>query len=137
MISHVRPVRFEDVDAARIVFFARFFNYAHDAMERLFDELPGGYSGLIMSRGLGFPAVHVEADYRAPLRYGDAAVIRGWTEKLGTTSAHLAFEMHRQSDGVTLATTRQVHVCTALDGMAKTPFPDDVRAALAAHLLAR
>lgn len=134
MILHLRPVRFEDIDAAQIVFFARFLNYAHDAMERFFDEIPGGYAGLIMKRGLGFPAVHAEADYQAPIRYGETAAIRGVVTKLGTTSAHFSFTFERQSDGVHLATTSQVHVCTDIRAMKKQPFPPDVRAALEKHL---
>ena len=43
MVSLERPIKFEDVDAASIVFFARFLNYAHEAMERFFAPLEGGY----------------------------------------------------------------------------------------------
>ena len=70
-----RPVRFAEVDAARIVFFARYLDYCHDAIEALFGALDGGYAELTMKRGLGVPSVHVEIDYHAPLRYGDVAVI--------------------------------------------------------------
>ncbi len=38
MIVLEREVRFEDVDPAQIVFFARFLSYAHEAMERFFGE---------------------------------------------------------------------------------------------------
>ena len=45
-----RAVRFEEVDAARIVFFARFLNYAHEAMEALLGGLDGGYVRLVNDR---------------------------------------------------------------------------------------
>ena len=46
-------VRFEEVDAAGIVFFARFFNWCHEAMERFFDAITGGYVDLITRRRVG------------------------------------------------------------------------------------
>jgi 4-hydroxybenzoyl-CoA thioesterase len=129
-------VRFEDIDAAGIVFFARFLNYAHDAMERLFDELPGGYAALIMKRGVGFPAVHATTDFKAPIRYGDTARITASVKKLGTTSCHFEFSFTRASDGETIATASHVHVCTSLSTMTKLPLPADVRSALEKHLVA-
>ena len=128
-------MRFEDIDAAGIVFFARFLNYAHDAMERLFDEVPGGYASLIMQRGIGFPAVHATTDFTAPIRYGDTARITATVKKLGTTSLHLDFAFTRASDGASIATTSHVHVCTSLATMTKLPLPADVRAVLEKHLL--
>lgn len=133
MIVHDRTVRFEDIDAAGIVFFARFSNYCHDAMERFFDELPGGYAALIVERKVGFPAVHVDSDFAAPLRYGDVARIEGTVTKLGTTSCHMHFKVMRAKDGALVATARHVHVCADLATMTKLPFPPDVRTALERH----
>ena len=103
-------------------------------MERFFDALPGGYAGLIMERRLGFPAVHVTTDFKAPIRYGDVARITGTVTKLGTTSCHFHFTFTRASDGVAMATATHVHVCTDLATMTKLPLPPDVRTALEAHL---
>jgi len=133
MIDYERPVRFEEVDAAGIVFFGRFSNYCHDAMERFFDALPGGYAALIMDRKIGFPAVHVTSDFKAPIRYGDIARITGVVTKLGTTSCHLGFSITRAKDGVDVATMSHVHVCSDLTTMTKLALPADVRAALETH----
>lgn len=134
MITYDRPVRFEDVDAAGIVFFARFFGYCHDAVERFYDEVDGGYAGLITERKVGFPAVHASSDFKAPIGFGDVARITATVTKLGTTSAHFTFVMTRARDGVEVATLRHVHVCMDLTTRAKLPFPPDVRAALERHL---
>jgi 4-hydroxybenzoyl-CoA thioesterase len=136
MIVLDRPVRFEDVDAAGIVFFPRYLSYCHDAMERLFDAVPGGYVALITRRRIGFPAVHVESDFAAPLRYGDAARIEASVTALGTTSCKLRYAMSRAGDGVHVATVVHVTVSTNLQTMEKLPHPADVRAALEAHLSA-
>jgi 4-hydroxybenzoyl-CoA thioesterase len=130
-----RPVRFEDVDAAAILFFARFFNYCHEAMEGLFSPLEGGYAHLIVARTLGFPAVHVEADFTAPLRFGDVARIAVVVERIGKSSCTLRYDFTRAGDGAKVAVIRHVVVVSDLRLIKTAPMPDDVRAVLEAHLV--
>ena len=136
MIVHERPVRFEDVDAAGLVFFGRFLGYCHDAMERLFDALDGGYVALITKRRVGFPAVKVVAEYKAPLRYGDVVRIELTVARIGVTSATLRYEMSRADSGAHVATIEHVVVCSDIATTTKMPLPDDCRAALTAHFAA-
>lgn len=136
MIDHERAVRFEEVDAAGILFFARFSNYCHEAMELFFESLPGGYAAMITQRKVGFPAVHVTSDFEAPIRYGDVARITGTVTKLGTTSVSFEFVVTRADDGAAIAKMRHVHVCTDLSTMTKLPFPADIKAALTKHVAA-
>src|SRR6266436_6043673 len=63
------PVRFGDVDHAGIVFYPKFFVYFHEAFERFFDDARITYERLIAERRIGFPTVHIDCDYLAPLRY--------------------------------------------------------------------
>ncbi|MBX3262621.1 MAG: acyl-CoA thioesterase [Labilithrix sp.] len=133
-VIYRRAVRFEEVDAAGIAFFARFFNWCHEAMERFYDDVPDGYVGLITRRRVGFPAVHLTADWRSPLRYGDVANIETSVTRIGTTSATLRYVLTREADGVHVATIEHVTVATDLDTMTKRPLPDDCRALLERHL---
>src|SRR5689334_17978744 len=82
-----RAVRFDDVDAAQIVFFARFLDYCHEALEAVLDAVDGGHARLILERRVGFPAIHIEMDFMAPLRYGDVLDIRVTVPRIGATSA--------------------------------------------------
>jgi 4-hydroxybenzoyl-CoA thioesterase len=129
-----RPVRFEDVDAAGIVFFARFFNACHEAMEAFFGAIDGGYARLITERKVGVPAVKVEAQYKAPLRYGDVILIDVRATQVGRTSATLRYEFRRKADGVAAATIDHKVVCCDLRTIMPIPLPDDVRAILSASL---
>ncbi len=135
MFRHLRPVRFAEVDAAGIVFFARHLEFCHDALEALFADLDGGYPGLVVGRGLGIPSVRVEVDYRAPLRYGDVAVIDVEVVRVGRTSVTFRHTMRRARDGVECAAVTQVVVLARLDAMGSVPIPDDVRALLERHLV--
>ena len=133
MLRYERPVRFEDVDAAQILFFPRFLAYCHEAMEALFGALDGGYVRLIRERKIGLPAVHVDADFTSPLSYGDVALIDVTVPKVGTTSCTLLYTITRAKDGVLAATVKHVCVVSDLTTLTKIPVPDDVRAVLLAH----
>jgi 4-hydroxybenzoyl-CoA thioesterase len=128
-----RPVRFEDVDAAGIVFFGRFFSYCHEAMESFFDPVAGGYVGLITKARRGFPAVHVDCDFSAPLRYGDVVAIETTVGHVGTTSCTFEYVLKRKADGVVAARVKHVCVHTDLTTMTKVPFAPELRALLASH----
>lgn len=134
MILYERPIRFDEVDPAGIVFFARYANFAHEAVEAFFQSLEGGYPALIQKRRIGLPIVHLEADFRAPLRYGDRLRIETRCEKLGTSSATFVHEIHDADRGNLAATVRHVVVAVNLDSFRPCPIPDDVRNQLQAHL---
>jgi 4-hydroxybenzoyl-CoA thioesterase len=134
VIVYERPIRFEEVDAAQIVFFARYLHFAHEAMERFFAGLEGGYPRLINERHVGFPAVDVRIRYHAPTRYGDALRIETTTARLGGRSAVLRYRMIRESDGVLACEVEHTVVTSDLVAMRSVDMPSDVRATFADHL---
>ena len=133
MFLYERPVRFEEVDAAGIVFFARFLQLAHEAMEALLAGLEGGYVRLVVERRIGVPAVHVSCDFRAPLKFGDVALIEVRVPRIGNKSVSFRYDFIRKRDGVSAATLDHVCAVTDLDAMRAVPVPDDVRALLERH----
>ncbi len=135
MIVHERAVKFEDIDAAGIVFFGKFLNYLHDGMEAFFGGLDGGYSGLINKRRVGFPAVDVHVSYQSPLRFGDVVLLEVETLRLGNHSTTFRQRLVRKSDGVRCAVAELTVVCTLLDEMRSCDMPPDVRALLKKHLI--
>ncbi len=135
MFEHIRPVRWSDVDAAGIVFYPRFLEYCHDAIEAMFDELPGGYAALTQQRKIGVPAVHLEVNFRAPLRYGDVCVVRLAVEKIGRSSVAFRLELMRgEGEARTLCCeVKQVVVVTDVVALKGIEVPGDVRAVLEKH----
>lgn len=133
MMVYRRAVRFEEVDAARIVFFGRFFSYAHEAMEHFFSPIEGGYAGCILGRDVGFPAVKVEASYHSPLRYGDVVDIETSVTRLGGKSCVLRYRFVKVPGGSVCAEVFHTVVITRLSEMRSTEMPPDVRAHLEAH----
>jgi 4-hydroxybenzoyl-CoA thioesterase len=133
MVVVEHAIRFEEVDAAGIVFFAHLAAWAHEAMERFFDQLDGGYVRLIVERRVGLPAVKLEAEFHAPLRYGDVVAIETTVAKVGNKSAVFVYRMRRKRDGELAAELRHTVVTTDLDRLQSCAMPADVRAALEAH----
>jgi 4-hydroxybenzoyl-CoA thioesterase len=125
----VHRVRFDEVDAAGIAYFANFFRWCHDAMAEMLAGLDGGYESLVRVRGLGLPAVHVDADFASPLRFGDEVHIASTVERLGNSSCALRFDL-THPNGSRVATARHVVVLTDLAALRPRPLPDDVRALL-------
>ena len=126
-------VRFEEIDAAGIAYFARFFTWCHDAMEAMLAPIDGGYVGLVRDRRMGLPAVHVEADFEAPLRYGESVRVAVTVERTGRSSVTLRFDLSRLPGGQKVATLRHVAALTDMAAMQSRPLPDDIRAVLDRH----
>ncbi len=134
MIAYERAVRFEEIDAAGIVFFGHFFGWAHEAMESFFDAIAGGYAGIVVGRKVGFPVVNVEASFQRPFRYGDRMRVEVTTARLGNRSAVVRFRIKDQATGELSATLEHTVVTTDLATLTSCPMPDDVRRVLAEHL---
>jgi 4-hydroxybenzoyl-CoA thioesterase len=79
------PVRFGEIDLARVVYYPRYFHYFHQAFEQWFEEALGvSYPELVNAQNIGFPSVHVETDFKAPLRYGDRVRVEIEVVEIGT-----------------------------------------------------
>lgn len=134
MIVYERKVRFEEVDAARILFFARFLNIAHEAMEHFFDGLEGGYSALITKREIGLPAVDVHMSFKSPVRYGDTLAVRTSAARIGKRSAVVRYELMNAEDSRLCAEVLHTVVSTNLVTLSSIDLPSDIRAILEQHL---
>jgi 4-hydroxybenzoyl-CoA thioesterase len=129
---YATPVRFADVDHAGIVYYPRFFHYFHVAFEELFRARigPRAYVDLLDKDRVGFPAVRAEAEYQAPLRFGDTAEIAVSVERLGRSSITFAYQVTRQEDGQACATGKVVCAVVDLARFVSIPVPETIVALL-------
>ncbi|MBZ0235312.1 MAG: acyl-CoA thioesterase [Deltaproteobacteria bacterium] len=131
------PVRFADVDHAGIVYYPRFFHYFHLAFEELFRVRLGAraYVDLLDNDRIGFPAVRAEADYQAPLSFGDTAEIELTVERLGRTSITFRYHVWRAAEPgrerVKCADGKVVCAVVDLSAFKALPVPDRIRDLLA------
>lgn len=122
------PVRFGDVDHAGIVYYPRFYIYFHEAFEDLFNEAGHSYVQLLDRDRIGFPTVHVETDFKAPLRYGDSLDVELAVLRLGERSATMRYTGYRHRDGQLCVICEITMACIDLDAFKARAIPPDIRA---------
>lgn len=122
-------VEFNHCDPAGIVFYPRYFEMTNSVVENFFAEVVGR-SFAAMHRGAanGVPTVHLEADFLAPSRLGDLLDFTLAVEAVGRTSLKIRIEA--QGDGDLRLRARLTLVW--IDTMRAAPWPDEMRARLAA-----
>ncbi len=85
--SQHRRVAFADTDASGRVHFTAILRYVEDAEHAYLAE-----KGItVISANGGWPRVHVQCDYRAPLAFGDEVTTIVRITKVGSRSVEYAF----------------------------------------------
>jgi YbgC/YbaW family acyl-CoA thioester hydrolase len=122
---HVERLRvaWVDTDAGGRIHFTAAFRYAERAETALMREL-----GLV-DRLVNYPRRHVEADFRAVLRFEDEVAVAIRPGRIGTTSITWSWEISRGDEVCVEGRHTVVHV--GADGR-PAPLPDEVRERLAA-----
>ena len=129
-----QPVRHPDVDRAGIVYFPRFYDFFHRALEDFFTQEVGIPQWELADRlKVAMPVVHIETDFVRPLQHGDVITIQLSTLKLGTHSVTLRYEVFRPEEAEAAARSTIVLCFIEAPGWRKTAIPDPVRAAFEKH----
>lgn len=71
-----RFVEFGDTDMAGIVYYAMYYRYMDAAEHAFFRSLGLSFAPGKHASSVGWPRVHTEADYLAPLRFGDEVEVQ-------------------------------------------------------------
>ena len=122
-------VRYGECDAQMVVFNARYGDYADLAATEYFRAVYGGLQAL-MARNLDMQVAHYSIDWKSPARFDDVLGVRVQAGHIGTTSFTLEMDFFLQATGMEVARVELVYVLVSLPAFAKTPIPDDLRAAL-------
>jgi 4-hydroxybenzoyl-CoA thioesterase len=109
------PIRFGDCDPAGILYYPRYFDLFHQAMEAWFDGPLGlSYARLLGEDRLGLPTVAAQAQYLAPCTFGEAVGVELAVERLGTSSIVFVYTV-RGPDGSERAVGQVTCVVMDLD----------------------
>jgi 1,4-dihydroxy-2-naphthoyl-CoA hydrolase len=120
----------DDCDAAGVVFGPRLAALAHQAYEEVLAAVGIDLAALVRGVELALPYVHLECEFRAPLRHGDEIAINVIAGRIGNSSytVHIDFLRGQES----CARVSQTHVAIACATRSKIDLPADLRQALAA-----
>jgi YbgC/YbaW family acyl-CoA thioester hydrolase len=128
--------RFGDIDDAGIAYYPKLLHYFHCAFEDWWsDGLGYSYAKLMHNDKLGFPAVKVEAEFFAPVFYGDEPNVHLGVLRMGATSLTLGFWMTRDGSDKPLCRARIVVAGVHMDTMDKRELPETWRTKFAAFAI--
>lgn len=123
--TSVHKIRFDDVDGAGIVYYPQYFHLCHAAFEDFFDTAaPITYPEMIRDQRLGFPTVAIGSEFKAPLSYGDVAVIDLSVKRIGTSSVVFHYELRRRRDGELCFSADVTTVLIDLNTERPVPLPE-------------
>lgn len=108
-------VRFQEVDAMRIVWHGHYLSYFEDA-RRAFGAKYGIDYADIRAAGFHAPLIHVSVDYLAPALDHDLLEVAARLLKSEAAKIEFQYLVHRAADRQLLARGASVQVLTNLDG---------------------
>jgi len=129
------PILFSHCDPAGIVYFPRFFDLLHRAMEDWFTfGLEERFADFIVKKRLGIPTVGTQVDFAGPARFGDLLRIDLRVLKLGRSSIELGIDAFVGEQPCFKA--RHTVCCFSQDTFKAVPIPDDLRGRMEAYVVA-
>ena len=133
--SVIRRVEFSDTDMAGIMHFANYFRFMESAEHAFFRSLGmsimGGEADGIK---IGWPRVHVECDYLAPLYFEDEVKVELHLKGVNRRTIEYGFILRRVADDLEAARGAITIVCVSWDPpsgkMKSVAIPDSIRTLL-------
>jgi YbgC/YbaW family acyl-CoA thioester hydrolase len=126
-----REIRFQDIDAAGIIFYPRVLELFHDAYVAFLEFAGCPLPQVLRAGGWLAPVRHAEADYFKPLRFGDPVRLEICRAHLAETEATLGYRIAREVEGDEVCAVGQVvHTFVDRATFKRTAIPEPVRRAL-------
>ncbi|PZR00138.1 MAG: thioesterase [Cereibacter sphaeroides] len=123
-------IEFNHCDPAGIVFYPRYFEMVNSVTENFFADEVGRSYAEMMKAVSGVPTARLEANFRAPSRLGDKLEFTLEVVRLGASS--VTFLIVGRGNGE-LRLSVEVTLVWVEGSLSATPWPEDMRARLAAH----
>ncbi len=133
------PIRFNDIDAAGIVYFPRLLHLCHCALEDFVTDRSERSYRRYVQDGLGFPVTRVEGGFFERVHYRDRLRIEVRCEEIRTHAWRMRYELAvvpGEGGGVPKPSARivLVHAVTRLEDFSLQEIPADLREALGSVL---
>ncbi|HLO85768.1 MAG TPA: thioesterase family protein [Nostocaceae cyanobacterium] len=119
-----RTVRFQDTDAAGVVYFANVLVMCHEAYEASLEATDINLRSFFTNPILAFPIVHANVDFVRPMYCGDKLEISLAPQKIGLDKFEISYEITIGEVLVAKAVTR--HVCIEVNSRTKQELPTEM-----------
>ena len=129
------PILFSHCDPAGIVYFPRFFDLLHRAMEDWFTfGLEERFADFIMKKRLGIPTVGTKVEFVGPARFGDLLRIELRVARLGSSSIELVIDSFVEDRPCFKA--RHTVCVFSSETYKAVPIPDELRQRMEPYVVA-
>ncbi|MER3491946.1 MAG: 1,4-dihydroxy-2-naphthoyl-CoA hydrolase [Mastigocladus sp. ERB_26_2] len=122
--TYHRTVRFQDTDAAGVVYFANVLSICHEAYEESLEASGINLKEFFSNPPVAFPIVHANADFFRPMFCGDKLIVSLMPQKLSLEKFEINYEIVVADVMVAKAFTR--HVCIDVTSRQKTELPQQM-----------
>ncbi len=119
-----RTVRFQDTDAAGVVYFANVLGICHETYEESLEASSINIKNFFINPSVAFPIVHTSVDFLRPMFVGDKLLISLIPQKIGVEKFEITYEITVGEVIVAKAITR--HVCIDVSTRSKQELPDEI-----------
>ena len=120
-----RVVRLRDTDAAGVIFFVNYFNFAHETYELFLQEIGYSLRRIIQQESFLLPIVHAESDYHQMINLEDQITIVLNVNRIGSTSFTLVYDYFLENQEL-VGSVKTVHVCVDKTTLKKRPIPEEL-----------
>lgn len=125
-----RTIRFQEIDAAGIIFYPRILEMFHDAYAALLAAAGTPLRDVMTKDSWIAPVRHAEADYFKPLRLGDEVRVEISRAHVSETETTLGYRLVRGHVAEVCAVGQVVHTFVDRAAFKRIPIPEPVRRAL-------
>ena len=109
LFNYSFTTRMHDIDAAGIMFFARFFFHIHDAYEDFLNHHSQSINKILNS-DIILPIRHTEANFKSPIELNETINIKIFLQKIDQTEFILSYQFVDSSANIR-ANAHTHHVC--------------------------
>lgn len=121
---YTRTIRFQDTDAAGVVYFANILAMCHEAYEESLAATNINIKTFFSRSAIAFPIVHTSIDFFRPLFCGDLLLIHLLPQSIDNHTFEIAYELKVTEKSVAKAVTR--HVCIDTNSRKKQELSTDI-----------
>ncbi|MEM7715106.1 MAG: thioesterase family protein [Cyanobacteria bacterium P01_A01_bin.68] len=107
--TYNRTVRFQDTDAAGVVYFANVLSICHEAYEASLESLGIDIKQFFTNPSTAFPIIHADVDFMRPMHCGDKLFVDLTPLRIRSEQFEIDYQIYVNDKLAAKAMTR--HVC--------------------------
>jgi 1,4-dihydroxy-2-naphthoyl-CoA hydrolase len=123
---YTRTIRFQDTDAAGVVYFANVLAICHEAYEASLIAHGIPLRSFFSSSEAAIPIVHANVDFWRPMFCGDVVQVQLTPQACGDSEFEIAYQIVSSEENRTLARSLTRHVCIEPTSRKRRSLPEEM-----------